>query len=166
MNNMKKLLCLLLALLMLCTVAWAEEDEGTREAVTAPAIENPQDVLLDVVNLYINLPADWTQAETPENYIAVYRSADETCTLSVLLGQSLSACHALIVEQEEAGTAANVAEKTINDLYYLTYQSTDGLYAFAYLPITESNCIIFCCALPEAGASPDLFHQILGSLHR
>lgn len=163
---MKKLLCLLLCLLILCTAALAEEDEGTREAVTAPAIENGQDMLLNVVNLYITLPQDWTQAETPENYIAVYRSADETCTLSVLLGQSLSTCHALIVEQEEAGTAANVAEKTINDLYYLTYQSADGLYAFAYLPITESNCIIFCCALPEAGASLDLFHQILGSLHR
>lgn len=163
---MKKLLCLLLCLLMLCTAAWAEEGESTREAVTAPAIENGQEVLLDVVSLYITLPGDWVQAETPENYIGVYRSADETATLSVLLGQSLSACHALIVEQEEAGTATNVAEKTINDLYYLTYQSSDGLYAFAYLPITESNCVIFCYALPEAGASLDGFHQILGSPHR
>lgn len=163
---MRKLLCLLLCLLMLCTAAWAEEGESTREAVTAPAIENGQEVLLDVVSLYITLPGDWVQAEPPENYIGVYRSADETATLSVLLGQSLSACHALIVEQEEAGTATNVAEKTINDLYYLTYQSSDGLYAFAYLPITESNCVIFCYALPEAGASLDGFHQILGSPHR
>lgn len=163
---MKKLLCLLLCLLMLGAAAWAEEGESTREAITAPAIENRQEVLLDVVNLSITLPGDWVQAETPENYIAVYRSADETSTLSVLLGQSLSACHALIVEQEEAGTAVNVAEKAINDLYYLTYQSSDGLYAFAYLPITESNCVIFCYALPEAGAALDVFYQILGSPHR
>ena len=162
---MKKTLTMLLAFILCLSCACALAEATDENAVTVSAVENGLDTLLDPIGLSVTLPAGWQQAQTPENYVAVYQSADETLTLSVLLGQSLNACHALIVEQEENNAVKDVTEQYVNDRYFLTYRSADDLYFFAYLPISEENCVIFCFARSAADVALDVPLQILGSVH-
>ena len=81
---MKKLLCALLALTLLCTLAFATEGELI-PAYSIEAPENPRTVAIGETGVEISLPGNWVDAEAPEDSICAYASPDGDMTLTVAL---------------------------------------------------------------------------------
>lgn len=164
--KMKKLLALLLALCMaLCAVSALAEEGGDE----IPAVENTPsyegaEIAVADTGVLFTIPSDWNAVDAPEGYLATYVSADNTLSLSLLLvNQGIDACYEEMLAMVEAGTAKDITEVLVNEVYYVLYTSADELFSYAYLPLNDDYCIVLCFGAASADLQSDVPLEILGT---
>lgn len=163
---MKKLLSMLLVLAMsMMAVVAVAEDAPEYPAMTVEATFEGVDYVIGETGYGISRPADWVEAAAPEGYLAAFTSPDNTLTLSIQLGQGIDACYTAVSEMVTAGTAKDLQEVLINDVYYMLYTSADGLFDFAYLPVNDEQCVIFCFGAPSADVDRAIESQVIGTVY-
>ena len=159
---MKKLLCALLALTLLCSFAFAAEGELI-PAYSIEAPENPRAVAIGETGVEISLPGSWTDVEAPEDCICAYASPDGDMTLTIALAPSQEEVYAAVREMVEAGTAKEMMEVYVNDAFYLTYCTVDDLYDVAYMPLSAEQMLMLNFAVASADVDTTVALEILGT---